>query len=143
MASDHLHEDLSRDMDEKKSGERGLGITFAAVLLVVGLLRRHASGVWEPGWFAAAAAFLLLAFFWLAPLRPLNALWHRLGLLLGSIFNPVLMTAVFFLVVYPVGLILRWAGKDPLRLKLDRSAASYWQAPVRSEAFPPSMSDQF
>ena len=143
MASDNLHEDLSRHTEEKKAGERAVGITFGIVFLLIGLGRLHATSHWEWAWFAAAATFLLLAIFWIAPLRPVNALWHRLGLLLAKVVNPILMGSVFFLAIYPVGALMRLSGKDPLRLKLDRNAKSYWQARESSESVAQSMADQF
>ena len=36
------------------------------------------------------------------------------------------MAVLFFAVVTPTGLAMRLAGKDPLRLRFDRRAASYW-----------------
>ena len=142
MASDNLHEDLWRHTEEKKAGERAVGITFGIVFLLIGLGRLHATSRWEWAWFAAAATVLLLAFFWVGPLRPINALWHRLGLLLAKVVNH-LMGSVFFLAIYPAGALMRLSGKDPLRLKLDRNAKSYWQARESSESVPQSMADQF
>ena len=36
------------------------------------------------------------------------------------------MGIVFYTTVVPIGLIMRLSGKDPLRLKFDRAARSYW-----------------
>ena len=127
MDSQNLHEDYSRQTDEAISSERNLGITFAAVLAIIGALSWYRGGSHAFIWLAAAAFFLLLAFVWVAPLRPINLLWHRLGLLLFHVVNPVVMGLVFFLTVLPVGIIRRLLGKDPLRLKLDPAAKSYWQ----------------
>ena len=40
--------------------------------------------------------------------------------------TPVVMGLLFFLTVTPIALIMRALGKDPLRLKRDDAAASYW-----------------
>lgn len=58
-------------------------------------------------------------------LRPLNRLWFAFGLLLGRIVSPVVLGAIFFLLLTPVGLLARAAGRDVLHLK-KRKAASYW-----------------
>lgn len=73
--------------------------------------------------FAAAFAGVTV----LAPglLAPLNRIWYRFGLLLGKIVSPVVLGAIFFLVITPVSLATRLFGRDPLRLK-PRQAASYW-----------------
>lgn len=138
----HLHEDLSRRPAEEKSGERALGITFAAVFLVVGLVRWHQG---HAGWSAclvAAAIFLCLAWFWIAPLRPLNNLWHRFGLLLFHVVNPVIMGVVFFSTIFPIGLMMRIFGKGPLELSFDRAAPTYWKKRIPSAAISQSMKNQ-
>jgi hypothetical protein len=63
---------------------------------------------------------------WPAPLRPLNRLWFRIGLLLHRIVTPVVMGLVFFCSVVPIGLLMRALGKDLLRLRREADAQSYW-----------------
>lgn len=50
----------------------------------------------------------------------------RVGARVGHFVGQVLLTLVFFLMVVPVGLLLRLLGKDLLRLRRDRHATSYW-----------------
>ena len=40
--------------------------------------------------------------------------------------NPLVMALIYFAVVTPTGLVMRALGKDPLRLKYDPDAQSYW-----------------
>ena len=114
MTSPHLHEDFGRHTEEPRSSERNLGITFAIVLALVGALRLYRGSGTGLYWLAAAVAFLLCAYLWTAPLRPLNAAWHRLGLLLFAVVSPIVMGAVFFTTVAPIGYLMRFFGKDPL-----------------------------
>jgi hypothetical protein len=58
-------------------------------------------------------------------LTPLNKLWFKFGILLGKILSPFVLGIIFFLVVTPVGLIMRILGKDVLNLKYNKSK-SYW-----------------
>ena len=127
MSSNDLHEDYTRQSDEAISSERNLGITFAAVFAILAAMSFYRNGGYRFVCLAIAAVFLLLAFFWTAPLRPLNLLWDRFGQLLFRIVNPTVMGVVFFLTVVPIGIIRRLLGKDPLRIKLDPNAQSYWQ----------------
>lgn len=123
--------DCLRGKQEKKSSEREFGITFSAVFSVIGLARlyqiRDFHDYWWMAWLSVAAVFLLLAYFWVAPLRPLNNLWHRIGLLLSYVVNPLIMGVVFLLTIFPIGLLMRLFKKDLLKLKLDREAQTYWQ----------------
>ena len=59
-------------------------------------------------------------------LTPLNKLWYKFGIFLGSIVSPIVMGAVFFIVVTPIGLIMRLLGKDLLRINKSKLASTYW-----------------
>src|SRR5262249_27567422 len=126
MAARNFHEDLARHDDEPRASERNLGVTFAVVLALVGALKLYRGSDYGLYWFAAAALFRGCAYLWTAPLRPLNLVWHRLGLLLFAVVSPVVMGVVFYTTVAPIGLLMRFFSKDPLRLKFDRAARSYW-----------------
>lgn len=95
--------------------------------------------------FALPAAWRLLNAGWLAPLAALAAaalvaflaatqpsrlarihhLLTRLGTWLGRVNTTLLLTLAFFLLVLPIGLALRLAGRDPLDRRL-RDRDSYW-----------------
>ena len=140
-----MHEDLGRSDDVTPPSERSFGIVaagFFAVLAFAPLLREsHGPFRW---WALAASAIALgLAFFWTAPLRPLNRLWFRLGLVLYSVASPVALALLYFLVVAPTGLLMRACGKDPLRLRRDPTASSYWISREPPGPSPESMKNQF
>lgn len=58
-------------------------------------------------------------------LDPLERLWLRLGLLLGAVNNRIILAVVFYGLLTPMGLLLRWRGNDPLRRRFEAAAASY------------------
>ncbi len=60
-----------------------------------------------------------------ASLRPVYRGWMRFGLVMNRIVSPVVLGAVFFLVICPVGILMRLLGRDPLSRELDRAAESY------------------
>jgi saxitoxin biosynthesis operon SxtJ-like protein len=126
MAARNFHEDLARHGDEPRASERNLGVTFAVVLALIAALKFYRGDAAAVYWIAAAAVFLACAYLWTAPLRPLNLVWHRLGLILFAVVSPIVMGVVFYTTVAPIGLLMRSTGKDPLRLKFDRAARSYW-----------------
>ena len=46
---------------------------------------------------------------------------------IGFVVSWIALAALYFLVLTPLGLVMRVAGRDPLRLKPeDRAAGSYW-----------------
>lgn len=123
--------------------ERSFGLVFTAVFIIIGLWPLKVGGdmrLWALG---VASAFLIIALVAPRALRPLNLLWFKFGQLLHHVVTPVVMGLLFFLVVTPVGLLMRATGKDPMRLRRDPTAASYWIE--RSPPGPPpdSMKNQF
>ena len=58
-------------------------------------------------------------------LTPLNKIWFKIGILLGNVISPIVMSIIFFLVVTPTSLIMKLFGKDILGIKKNRSK-SYW-----------------
>jgi len=46
--------------------------------------------------------------------------------LLHKVINPIVMGGIFFVVLTPVALVMRIAGRDVLSRKLDQEAKSYW-----------------
>jgi hypothetical protein len=56
--------------------------------------------------------------------------YYRLSMRLGFYFSQcigyVVLAVLFVLIVTPLGLVLRLAGKDPLQIRRPRDAATYW-----------------
>ena len=74
----------------------------------------------------AAVIFLGLGLARAAILQPLARGWHRFGLILHRITTPVLLTIIYFVVMVPTGVLRRLIRRDPLALRLDPAAESYW-----------------
>jgi hypothetical protein len=89
-----------------------------------------------------STAFLLAGIFVPSVLRQLNSVWIQLGLLLGRIVNPIVMTVLFCLVFTPVAMLLRALGKDLLKVKSDPQANSYW-VDCKDDSTTGSMVNQF
>ena len=137
------HEVFSRDEKIVAGSDRSFGIVMAAAFAAVTALNGwHAGRVWP--WSGALSALLLAAAL-VRPevLNPLNRLWLRFGLLLHRVVNPIIMALVFFGAVWPTGLVMRWMGRDLLRLKREPDAASYWIVRQPPGPLPETMKDQF
>jgi len=122
-----MHEHSPRHVSPiQSSSDRSFGFVFAAVFLIIACYPLlHASGIrlWAV---AVSAGFLLLAMLRPQVLAPANRLWTKFGVLLHNIVSPLALGILFFLVVTPTGLLLRFFKKDPLRLHFDPAADSYW-----------------
>lgn len=120
------HERLVADEVVSGSSNRSFGFTFAIVFTIVALwpLVRGRS---VRGWaLIAAAAFLLAALALPRVLAPLSQLWLKFGLFLHACISPIIMGLVFYTTVTPIGLVRRLLGQDPLRLRFDSGAVTYW-----------------
>lgn len=120
------HESFNRVDAAAGSSDRAVGIVFAVVFLIIGVLPLAFGGTVRIWSLTVGAAFLAIAFLRPALLAPLNRLWTRFGLLLHKIVSPVVLGIMFFAVITPMGLIRRVLVKDPLRLRFDRQLRSYW-----------------
>jgi hypothetical protein len=59
-------------------------------------------------------------------LRSVERAWMKFGEKISSVMTPVILTLTFFIIITPMGLLMRLFGKDLLQLKLDRGSKSYW-----------------
>lgn len=137
------HEDLTREDEVEGSSDRSFGVVFAVVFLIIALFPLlHAGAVrwWSVG---VSAAFAVVAFTVPSILAVPNRLWMKFGLLLAKIVSPIALGILFYLVFTPIGLVMRMAGKDPLRLKADPNAKSYWIDREPPGPPPQSMTNQF
>jgi hypothetical protein len=137
------HEDFNRQEEIKPSSDRSFGLIVATFFLIITfwpLIHAEPIRWWALG---VASVFAALALLWTAALAPLNRLWTKLGLLLYRIVNPVVMVFLFYVTVTPIALFMRMLGKDPLRLRRDPDAASYWIHRTPPGPAPESMKNQF
>ena len=111
--------------DVKIGSNRSFGIVFFLVFLLISiypLINNDSIRIWS---LVVSLIFLFLGIINSNLLLPLNKLWFKFGIFLGKIISPIIMGIIFFLVVTPIGLIMRLIGKDVLNLKYN-DYRSYW-----------------
>ena len=93
-----------------------------------------AAALWTRGslpaiaYLAVAGGLLAaMAVAWPRGLRPLVVAINVVTAPLALVIHDLVLSLAFFLVVVPVGLVFRLFGRDPLQLKFDRQASTYWQ----------------
>jgi len=110
----------------KISSNRSFGFLFFVVFFAISLWPLKSQGDLRLWAFILSLVFLVLGVLNSKLLTPFNKLWFKFGILLGSIVSPIVMGAVFFIVVTPVGLIMRFLGKDLLRINKSKPVSTYW-----------------
>jgi hypothetical protein len=137
------HESFGRHEEVKGSSNRTLGLVFATVFLIIAVFPLFFGGALRWWSLAVAAAFAVVALVLPGVLTPLNRAWTRFGLLLHKIVSPIVLGFLFYIVVTPLGLLMRLLGKDPLRLRWDRRSSTYWIERKPPGPKPETLSDQF
>ena len=138
----NFHEDLQREADVKYGSNRAFGLVMATACLLIAGVGFWADTSHWPFWLVASIALATGACL-PAVLEPLNRLWFRLGLALHRVVNPFVMGFLFFVVITPVGLLMRFCGKRPLGLEFQRDTTSYWVMRDKSELQPGPMAKQY
>ena len=137
------HESLDRIEPVQGSTNRTLGLTFGAVFLVVGVYPWAFGNPLRLWSLVVAVGFALVALVHPDLLGPLNKVWTRFGLLLHKVTSPIVLGIMFFGVVTPIGLLMRAAGKDPLKLRRQADAATYWVDRIPPGPKPDTLPNQF
>ena len=91
----------------KISTNKSFAYVFAVVFIIIGiypLLNNEDPRYWS---LIVSLILLILGYKNSLILTPFNSIWFKFGLLLGSVFAPIIMSLVYFLVVYPTNLFLK------------------------------------
>jgi len=123
---------------------RTFGLLFIGVFAILG-----AYGLWR-GWaieliktfFIISGVLIVITL--LAPklLTPFNKAWYQLGLLLGKVVSPIVLGVIFFIVITPVAIVTRLAGRDALKLR-KQNVDSHWIDRKPPGPEPESFKEQF
>ena len=111
-------------MTKKELRSFGL-ITGAIVLVIFGAAPWLISGKLHKLAFIIAAVLWVPALILPMLLEPVYHGWMKFGHVMGWINTRIILSIMFYLIIAPIGLIMKILGKDPMRRKLDSSVESY------------------
>lgn len=137
------HESFDRTEEPVRSSDRAFGFVFAGVFAFFAVLPLVFGDPLRLWCAAVSAAFLITALVRPALLAGMNRAWGRFGHLLHRIVSPIALGFMFFGVVTPTALVRRALRHDPLHLRLDRTADSYWIERRPPGPAPQSLTNQF
>ena len=106
---------------------RRFGLTVGGMFLLFGSVSRWRGHIYPPVVFWTAGVLLVTPAL-LAPavLEPVRRGWMRFGMAVGEVNGRIILTVMFFLVIAPLGLLLRAFVRDPLDRSFDDGKASNW-----------------
>tara|TARA_B100001063_G_scaffold241007_1_gene267102 strand:- start:4851 stop:5234 length:384 start_codon:yes stop_codon:yes gene_type:complete len=111
--------------DVKIGSNRSFGIVFFIVFIIIAtypIINGDNIRIWS---LVISIILLILGLLNSRILTPLNLIWMKFGILLGKIISPIIMGVIFFLVVTPIGILMRILKKDLLNLKFNINK-TYW-----------------
>lgn len=123
----------------KISTNKSFAYVFAVVFIIIGiypLLNNEDPRYWS---LIVSLILLILGYKNSLILTPFNSIWFKFGLLLGSVFAPIIMSLVYFLVVYPTNLFLKVFKKNQMGIKYNGNIKTYWVEAKNNN----NMKDQF
>lgn len=123
----------------KIGSNKSFGIVFFIFFFILGIWPAVKGNEINYFLIAISIIFLLLGLLESKVLTPLNRLWFRLGIFLGNFVAPIIMGLIFFLIVTPIGLIMRLLKKDLINLKMNNEK-TYW---IKKKKIVSSMKNQF
>tara|TARA_B100001778_G_scaffold322304_1_gene314522 strand:+ start:374 stop:763 length:390 start_codon:yes stop_codon:yes gene_type:complete len=125
--------------DIKIGSNRSFGIVFFVVFLIIGLWPLINNGDIRNWSVIISAIFLVLGLLNSKVLTPLNKAWLRFGIFLGNFISPIVMAIVYFLVVTPIGIMMKIFKKDLINLKKNNNK-TYW---IKKNEIKSNMKNQF
>jgi saxitoxin biosynthesis operon SxtJ-like protein len=137
------HENFTSQRETRRGSDRAFGLVFAVIFGLAAVAPLREGGAARLDLLGIGGLWLVLALLMPRALAPLNRLWFRFGLLLHKLVSPAVMGLLFFAVITPAALIIRWLGRDPLRLAFDPKTSSYWIERRPPGPAPDTMRNQF
>ena len=110
-----------------RQSDRAFGLTFTvlfALIFVIFYLVFEFDVLWAL-W--VSIAFLVISLFSPSLLLPLNRLWAVLVGKISHFNNHILLGLFFVLFMFPIGIVLRLFGHDPMDRKKDKNEKTYWK----------------
>ncbi len=111
----------------QKKDLRQFGIVLGIILGAFGsihFLRHHQSAYkW---FFSFSASSFIFGIFFPLKLKPVFTVFTKIAHAIGWVNTRIILTVVYYVILTPIGLLMRIFGKDILSLKIDKGAKSYW-----------------
>ena len=119
--------EIKREASQREVRQFAFGwLPAACLVLSIVAVVRYGSVMTAMLLVTLAAASVLLGALRPRVMRTVLLVWTWAAFPFGWLASLVLFAVVYFLLITPIGLVLRAAVRDPLARRLDRDAKSYW-----------------
>lgn len=132
-----------KNIKSTRSELKKFGYTMTVVLLIISLIiYLYSNSIYI--YFASSAGILLLLTL-IAPklLLPFQKVWMGLAVILNFIMTRIILSLLYYLILTPLGLILKLTGKDFMERTLSKNKSSYWNIREDNKYLPEHTERQF
>lgn len=132
-----------KNIAEDKSALKKFGVTVGGVLILISvilyLLEKDLS------FYIGSIGVLLFLIGLIYPviLKPLNKIWMTGAIILGWVISRLILILLYYIVVTPLGIVLKIIGKDFLKLNFDKTSKSYWELRIKRSSEKSDYEKQF
>lgn len=123
---------MKKENTKSKKELRKFGLVMTIPLAIIGGFLFWKEKPAAPYLLVLAAFFLISGLFFPTILKPVEKIWMKIAELISAVMTRVILFLTFYLVITPVGIILKLMGKDLLEIKFDPDKKSYW-VPVEKD----------
>ena len=115
-----------KDIKRGKKELREFGLTIGIILVILGSVALWRGKAIFPYFLGVGVTFITLGIFSPGALKRLQKIWMGFSIILGFFMSRIILTALFYVGITPIGIIMRIFGKDMLDEKIDKKRSSYW-----------------
>ena len=127
--------------DLKLPSNRKFGVVFTTLFIIAFCYFYYEGNLVIANCFGVLAlVFVIFTIFWSEALLPLNKIWIRFGILVGTLIGPLVLAVLFFGMFTPIAIFTRLCGRDELCLQSNKKN-TFWAS--RDESQPMSFKQQF
>jgi len=116
-----------KNIDSSKKALRKFGVTMGIVLNLIALYLY----IINYGSFTIFAitgfSFVLTGVLLPQLLKYLNIAWMSIAIVMGHFISGIILVIIFYIVLTPIGILIRLTKKDLLNLDFKKSEKSYWR----------------
>ena len=110
----------------KLPSDKKFGIFFSFIFIILYLYFLYIKNINILLFFLISIILLIISIFRPSILNKLNYLWYKLGIILGKIVSPIILSIIFLFLITPIAIFMKIIGRDYLNIN-DKNSNSYWK----------------
>ncbi|MBD1141551.1 hypothetical protein IDH31_00180 [Pelagibacterales bacterium SAG-MED32] len=117
--------------DEVNNNTKNFGIVFSIFFFLLSLYLFYSKSDIYYSLITLSAVFLMISFTYPNLFYYPNKFWMSFGYLIGSITTPILLSIIYFILIFPIGMLLRLFNKDVLDKKINQNDKTFWKSSAK------------